>query len=437
MRESIIFNNQLIMTIHPPLGDDLMLLRDSKGRLFPHSHYLLLPGIALYGQKAYFELYPCNPSRKISRDTQIYMSHDILYSSHSDILKSMTLFEDTIESLNDRPLLIETREGFTLTDRPHYILCFIILLEIKDWSVLSLPADGAKQTSFGFLFVEAAAEFESLSFGFSSPVSQLESCFAGILPILSNDDVSSLDRIFSTPWVFCNDRGNIILNQIGCIFCGVISCISDYCINSFIYFLEVFLRFLGQFFEKFPIPFISCRYLYGQGDGQFCISNLKMDLVAEEAEVFAFPAPAGIRIGFFGFDVRGVDREAEVFFFDKAEGLGDEIHDDLTEGFLSESLSEVVESVVFRGISVGESTEVGESSIVAEFSGEVSFGGGVAEVDEQEGFEEANRVIAFSTLIGVFIFGEVVDEGEVDLLVEDFQGVVRWDDGCYFYIYEC
>lgn len=229
-----------------------MLLRDSKGRLLPYSPYLLLPGMALYGVKAYLEPHACDPSCKVGRYTQKHMGHDTLYPSHPYILQSMTLLEDTIESLNDCPLLIEAQEGFTLTNRSHCILDLMVFFEIEDRSVSSLPADGAKQTCLGLLLVESAGEFKSPSFGFSSPVGKLESCLTGILPMWSNCDISSLDRVLSTPWVFCNDGDDIIFNKIACIFCRVISCISDDGIDRFISPLEGFLDSSVSSLRNFP-----------------------------------------------------------------------------------------------------------------------------------------------------------------------------------------
>lgn len=434
MRESIKYSYSFNWNFPPAFWDYHTALRGHEDRPIPQRHPFFSSQRSLYGQEAYFELHPCNPSCQIGRDTQTYMSHDILYPSHSDLLESMTLLEDTVKSFNDGSLFVETGEGFAATERSHPVLDLIIFLKIEDGSVSSSPANGAKETLLSFLFEEAAAELESLSFGFSSPVGQFESSFTDILPICSKGDVSSVDGIFPSPWIFCNDRGNLILDQVACIFRGVVPCISDEGLDLFIYSPEVFLRFFGQLFEKLSIPFMSWRDLDSQRDRQFGIGDLEMDLVTEEAKVFAFSAPGSLRIRFFGFDMRGVDGESEVFFFDKAEGLGNEVDDCLGEGFLSESLSEVMKGVVVGSISVGESTEVGESSVVTEFSGEVSFRGGVAQVDQKEGFEEANRVIAFSPLIGGFIFGELVDEGEVDVLVEDFQGVIRWDDGGDFSI---
>lgn len=142
-----------------------------------------------------------------------------------------------------------------------------------------------------------------------------------------------------------------------------------------------------------------------------------MDLVAKETKVFALSSPGGIGIGFFGLYVGGVDRESKILLLNEAEGLSDEVHYDLRECFLPEPLSEVVECIVVGGLSVGEATEVGEPSIVAEFSCEVSFGGGVSEVYEQQCFEEADRVIAFSTPFGVFIFNKVIDERSLVVFV--------------------
>lgn len=378
--------NKLIRTFPPLLGDDSIVIKGHKDRPI-HLHILnYLPINYLYRQKAYLEFHPCDQSCKIGRNTQKYMSHDIFNSFHSYILKSMRLLEDTIESLNDSPFLIESTEGSTATEGSHHILDLIVFFEIEDRSVSGFPADWTKETLFGFLFVESAAEFESLSFGFSPPVAQLKSSFAGVFPILSDDDISSLYRVFSTPWVFCNYRGDIIFDQVAFVFCGVISCICDYGIDLFIYPLEVFFGFFGEFFEEFSVPFISWGDFNREGDRQFCISDLEMDLVAKEAEVFAFVTPGSIWIGFFGFYVGGINGEVEILFLDEAEGLGNEVCNNLGEGFLAESFSEVVEGVVVGGISIGESTEVGESSVVAEFSCKLPFGGGVAKVYEEDGF---------------------------------------------------
>jgi len=374
MLGAIQYSDQLIWAFPPPLEDNLMLFRDSKDRPILFHNYNLFPESSLYRQKAYFEFHPCDQSCKIGRDTQKYMGHDILYPLHSYILETMRLLEDAIESLNDSSLLIETREGFAVADGSHRILDLIIFFEVEDSSILGLPADISKQTCLGFIFIEAAAEFESLSFGFSSPVGKLKSSFAGVLPFLCNKDISPLDRIFSTPWVLCNDRGDMVFDEVACIFCGVISCVCDYGIDLFIYPLEVFLGFFGEFFEEFSVPFISWGDFNRDGDRQFCIGDFEMDFVAKESEVFAFVAPGGIGVRLLCFDVGGVNGESEVFFLNEAESLSDEIHEDFGEGFFPESFSEVVEGVVVWGFSVGEAAEEGESSVVSEFSCEVSFG---------------------------------------------------------------
>ncbi len=417
MKEAIKYSNQLILTFPPSVGDSLMIVRDPKDRMILNHKYL--PSLAgfLYGQKAYLEFHTRDQSGKVGRDTHKYMNHNLLYSPHSYLFESMTLFKDTVESLNDSPLLIESREGFSVTDGSHHVMDFIIFFEIEDWSVLTLPADGAKKALFGFFFIKATAEFESLSFGFFTPVAQLKSCLTDVLPILGNYYISPLNRVFSTPWVLCDYRGDIILDQIACILCGVISCICNKGINLFVYPFEVPFRLLGKFFEELSIPMVCRRYLDSYRDRELCIGYLKMNLVAKEAEVFTLTAPSSMGIGFLSFYVRGIDGESKTLFLDQREGLSNKIHDNLGEAFLAESLSEVVEGVVVGGFSIGEPTEIAESSIVSESSCKVSFGGGVAEVDEQNGFEQRDWVIAFSTPIGVFIFSEVGDEGEVDLLV--------------------
>ncbi|MEM2927091.1 MAG: hypothetical protein QXO94_06500 [Candidatus Bathyarchaeia archaeon] len=300
-------------------------------------------------QKAYFELHPCDPSCQIGQDTKKHMGRDILYPPHSDFLESISLLENTVKSFNDGSLFVETGKGFAVPDRSHSILDLIIFLKIEDGSISGSPADGAKEALLGFLFEEAQAEFESLSSRFSS-----------------------LDRVLSTSWIFYNDRSNLILSQVACIFREFIPCISDDGIDLFIYGPEVFLRFFSKFFKKPSIPFISWRDLDSQWDRQICISDLQMDFsakggsdsvgIAKEIEVFAFSAPSSIRTRSFSFDGRGLDGELEVFFFNETEGLGDDddIDDDLGEGFFKESLSEVMKGVVVGSISVGEAPEVGD-----------------------------------------------------------------------------
>ncbi|RLB87395.1 MAG: hypothetical protein DRH10_09195, partial [Deltaproteobacteria bacterium] len=56
--------------------------------------------------------------------------------------------------------------------------------------------------------------------------------------------------------------------------------------------------------------------------------------------------------------------------------------------------------------------------------GEVSFGVGEAEVDEEDSFEEGGRVIAMGAFRFVMVIDDIRDWGEVDRFEEDFEGVI-------------
>jgi len=153
-----------------------------------------------------------------------------------------------------------------------------------------------------------------------------------------------------------------------------------------------------------------------------------MNLVPKENKVFTFSSPGSIFIGFeLLLDVSRVNRDREVFDFDDSHSLGDEGGEYLGECFEADSLSEVVESYVRRGVTDVESAEEGESNVVFEFKGEVSFGVSEAEVDEEESFEEGDGVVVVGASGFVFVLEEVVDEGEVDGFEEDFERVIFRD----------
>lgn len=59
-----------------------------------------------------------------------------------------------------------------------------------------------------------------------------------------------------------------------------------------------------------------------------------------------------------------------------------------------------------------------ESSVGSEFLAEVSFGDGVAKIKQKEDFNEGDRMVTLSPLLGIFDFGALVDdEVESGLLV--------------------
>lgn len=153
-----------------------------------------------------------------------------------------------------------------------------------------------------------------------------------------------------------------------------------------------------------------------------------MNLVAEEDKVFTFCSPGGIFVSFeLLLDMSRVNGDREIFHFNDSHSLSDEGGEYLGECLEADSLSEVVESCVRRGVTDVESAEEGESDVVFEFKGEVSFGVSEAEVDEEDSFEEGDGVVAVCTSGLVFVLDEVMDEGEIDGGEEDFERVIFRD----------
>lgn len=109
--------------------------------------------------------------------------------------------------------------------------------------------------------------------------------------------------------------------------------------------------------------------------------------------------------------------------------MGNKIKKNIVESFLSESFSEVMEGVMAGGISIGETTEIAEPAIVFKAFGEVSFRGGITEVNKEKGFKEALRIIALSaySVIAIFRATKFIDKGKINAFKEDFKGVVRGD----------
>lgn len=71
-----------------------------------------------------------------------------------------------------------------------------------------------------------------------------------------------------------------------------------------------------------------------------------------------------------------------------------------------------MEGIVVKGFFIEE------SSVESEFLAEVSFGDGVAKIKQKEDFNEGDRMVTLSPLLGIFDFGALVDdEVESGLLV--------------------
>jgi len=120
----------------------------------------------------------------------------------------------------------------------------------------------------------------------------------------------------------------------------------------------------------------------------------------------------------------------------QAKSLRDKIYENFGEYFRTESLSEIMEDIVFRGFSVGESAKEGKSTIKTEFVRKVSSGACKAEIDKEDCFKKGDRVIPFSSLFRVEFTEKRIDEGEINGVKEQFEGVIGWNKGRDFVINE-
>jgi len=87
----------------------------------------------------------------------------------------------------------------------------------------------------------------------------------------------------------------------------------------------------------------------------------------------------------------GIYREPEFFSSYQAKSLGDKIYENLGKDFRTKSLSEVVECIMLRSFSIGESAKEGESPVETEFICKVSFRACKAEIDKENGFKKGEE----------------------------------------------
>ena len=118
----------------------------------------------------------------------------------------------------------------------------------------------------------------------------------------------------------------------------------------------------------------------------------------------------------------------EFFILNDADCLCNDIGHDIHKGFFSQPFSEVVECVMFRGITKSESTEIGEFWNIFKFSCQVSFRRGITEIYKEECLKEAYGIIPLSTqsVIFILIFNKIMDKREVNTFKDDLYGVIRF-----------
>lgn len=163
---------------------------------------------------------------------------------------------------------------------------------------------------------------------------------------------------------------------------------------------------------------------YGGRDGKSPVDDIPMDLIPEKTKVLTLVAPLGIVVRAEGFEMGGVNRELRVFSLHHTEALGNEIEEDIVKELFCESFSEAMEGIVSWGVPIGETPEISEPSIETEFLGEVPFRGGKAEVDKHKCLKEGLGVIAFSAFVAVAFINKVIDEGEINGVKQNLQGLI-------------
>lgn len=380
------------------------------------------------GQKPYLEFYACDKPAQIGADAHKHMDTYILYAFEPQIIKSMTTLKDTKESLNGCPELIELLEALCGSNSLQYFLNSVVLLKIKGWSVFAFITFLFKKTTFSFLCMKSAAKLEPFSQGLLSPITEFYACLAKKPPLRTYYYIFPLNGIFPCPWIWGNKGSDIVIKQIRAILSRVIGSICNHTINLFVLISYDGNGLISQLRQEFTIPFIARCNLHCCRDWKLCINNFHMNLISKEAEVFALITPGCLIIRPEGLNMRRVNGELKVFIINKADRLGYEIGHDFTEDFFSESLSEIMECIVCRGLPVGEPAEVSQSSIVTELMSELSFRGSKTEVYKEECLEEGLGVISLATFIAITVFDKVVEEGKINGFEQYLQGIIRWDE---------
>ena len=375
-------------------------------------------------------------SDQISTYAHYYMDRYLFYPSEPYFGKGVRVLKDTEESLNMGSQGVFPFKLLSASENPHEILHFMVFFKVETRAIAVFPASIFKKATLSFSFIKSTTEFESFSLCFSTPILQLYPGRTEELPLRGNSDLSREEGIFSSPWILGNIGDNVVFKEMFFILSAIIGSIC-YCIRDRLsQWIYNFSGIRGKGFEDSFIMSGGRGNLQTDWQREFSIGNFKMEFIAKEGEVFGFITPVGISIRRHSLDVRGVNGEGEFFLLDKADGLSNKIHEDFLEEHNTDTFSEVVESGMGGGISVGEASEVGESGIESEFMSEVSFRGSFTEVDKEESFKEALGIKALASSSFISIFEKGIYKGEVNRVKEDFKGVIRGDESFYFKVNE-
>ena len=357
-------------------------------KLYKIFKFLFYP-LSLHRQKPCFHLNSCNKSSKVSNKTHQNMKTYILKSSKSKFSQFMSFFKQSKKPFYRSSQFIDLLKAFFSSYSRNNGFNFRSFFKIETRSIGTFPAYVSKDTAFPFSAIKPTSKLKSFSFFFISPVDQLYTSFANKLSRRDKIDFSFFKgiRVLSS-WIRSNVRKNIFFKKELNIGKAIVSCICKKGFNFFLFVFKEFESIFSEIREMISVPgvsrsnFVRDRNRKGRG------YNFEMDFVAEEAEIFRFIAPASRFIRGKGGDMGAIDGKVKVFSFNKGDSLANIGKKYIREDIFRDSFSEVVEGVVVRSFSEGETAEIGESDIVAEFSCKIPFRFGKAEIDEKECFKK-------------------------------------------------
>ena len=349
----------------------------------------------------------------------------LFHPSHTNFQQSMHSLYCGKESLNYRPLSVFFLEAMGIPYHPYFVHNRHIFMEIENRPIFCFPAGILEGTSSP-LFDQWTSEFVSFPLLFVAPVKELLSSFTGYFPIFGDNNIASYNGIFSISFVSSDVGRYGVIEEEGEVVDGIISGIGTE-FGDIIIVRDHLFGLFDKWFEEIAIMFVGWGYLDRDGERRLSVGNNNMDFVTVEEEIGLFNTYFSVFVGLKSFDVSGVYGKGEFLIKDDSSSLSYEVEEDIEEYFGAESISEVVESGVRRGITEGEAAEESESGVETELVGEVSFGASDAEVDEEKGFEEGDRVVAMGTSGLIFVLDEVEDEREVDRVKNDFERVMVRD----------
>lgn len=379
-----------------------------------------------------FMLHTGNSSTEVCCNTHEGMNTDVFDPDESDIFQLMASFQCRKESFNSGSVLIDFGKRWTETYGFEYVLSRPILLEIESRAIGSLPTFLFEDTRTTFFFIQSTTEFNSLSLGFSSIVTEGNTCLTEELSFWTDSDGSPVYGILSGSWILSDVGSNLFIEKKRSIGGTVISGISEQCSNGFTLHGDHFNRIFGQWCQLISIPFIGWSDCDSRGDREIGVGHFDMNFVTEEYKIFGFISPLSITIGLKRFDMRRIHTEFEFFGSDQSETLGNEVEYDLMEEFGSEFLTEIMEGIMLGSLTITETAEISQTSIESKLFGYVSFRRCKTKINKQNSLEKTNRIITLSTIIGITVFGNGMDMRKIHGFEEDIKGIIFRNQFGYF-----